>query len=216
MVIIPMWKSKKSCSKDLPKNGIQNNAGKNMNFTQQNSDLTVYCWNVDSVWVVPVGHAHCLVTKRGWGHHHHHQHHHHPVITIIIIITIIAIIITVSGQAWPSSSSNYPLFLNGPLHEILNCNLTVLKNGDAEPKKWLIQRKGHYRNAPLKNGLTKMPCCLKILVSWGDFFDIGLLLYPVQDHTMQCCNRKPFWVAEPEIVVLHRPFLILRLLQNIV
>ena len=110
-----------------------------------------------------MGHAHCLVTKRGWGHHHHHQHHHHPVITIIIIITIITvitiiiimtiiisiitiiivitiitiipIIITVSGRARPSSSSNYPLFLTGPLQEILNFNLTVLKKADAEPKK---------------------------------------------------------------------------------
>ena len=49
----------------------------------------------------------------------------------------------------------------------------------ADPKK------GHYRTSPLKNGLTKLPCFLKILVSWGDFFDNGLLLYPVQDHTMQ-------------------------------
>ena len=50
----------------------------------------------------------------------------------------------------------------------------------------------------MKNGLTKLPCFLKILASWGDFFDNGLLLYPVQDHTMQCCTRKPFWVAKPE------------------
>ena len=62
----------------------------------------------------------------------------------------------------------------------------------ADPKK------GHYRTSPLKNGLTKLPCFLKILVSWGDFFDNGLLLYPVQDHTMQCCTRKPFWVAKLE------------------
>ena len=59
-------------------------------------------------------------------------------------------------------------------------------------------KKGHYRISPLKNGLKKLPCFLKILVSWGDFFDNGLLLYPVQDHTMQCCTRKPFWVAKPE------------------
>ena len=62
----------------------------------------------------------------------------------------------------------------------------------ADPKK------GHYRTSPLKNGLTKLPCFLKILASWGDFFDNGLLLYPVQDHTMQCCTRKPFWVAKLE------------------
>ena len=98
---------------------------------------------------------------------------------------------------------------------LLQEHLTVLKKADAEPKKGR-SKKGHYRTSPLKNGLIKLPCFLTILVSWGDFFDIGLLLYPVQVHTMQCCNRKPFWVAEPEIVVLHRPFLILRLLQNIV
>ena len=62
----------------------------------------------------------------------------------------------------------------------------------ADPKK------GHYRISPLKNGLTKLPCFLKILASWGDFFDNGLLLYPVQDHTMQCCTRKPFWEAKRE------------------
>ena len=90
--------------------------------------------------------------KRGWGHHHHHHHqhhhhhHHHPVITIIIIITIIVIIIimtiiTVSGRARPSSSSNYPLFLTGPLQEILDFNLTVLKKADAEPKKGRSKKK---------------------------------------------------------------------------
>ena len=43
-----------------------------------------------------------------------------------------------------------------------------------------------------------MPCFLKILASWGDFFDNGLLPHPVSDHTMQCCTRKPFIVAKPE------------------
>ena len=72
------------------------------------------------------------------------------------------------------------------------------KKGRCRTKKRPIQKKGHYRTSPLKNGLTKLPCFLKILVSWGDFFDNGLLLYPVQDHTMQCCTRKPFWVAKLE------------------
>ena len=72
------------------------------------------------------------------------------------------------------------------------------KKGRCRTKKRPIQKKGHYRTSPLKNGLTKLPCFLKILVSWGDFFDNGLLLYPVQDHTMQCCTRKPFWVAKPK------------------
>ena len=63
------------------------------------------------------------------------------IITIIIIMTIITIIITVSGRARPSSSSNYPLFLTGPLQEILNFNLTVLKKADAEPKKGRSKKK---------------------------------------------------------------------------
>ena len=63
------------------------------------------------------------------------------IMTIIIIITIITIIITVSGRARPSSSSNYPLFLTGPLQEILNFNLTVLKKADAEPKKGRSKKK---------------------------------------------------------------------------
>ena len=62
----------------------------------------------------------------------------------------------------------------------------------ADPKK------GHYRTSPLKNGLTKLPCFLKILASWGDFFDNGLLIYPFSDHTIQCCTQKPFWVAKLE------------------
>ena len=62
----------------------------------------------------------------------------------------------------------------------------------ADPKK------GHYRTSPLKNGLTKLPCFLKILASWGDFFDNGLLIYPFSGHTMQCCTRKPFLVAKLE------------------
>ena len=27
------------------------------------------------------------------------------------------------------------------------------------------------------------------------FFDIGLLLYPLPHHTLQCCTRKSFWVT---------------------
>ena len=46
----------------------------------------------------------------------------------------------------------------------------------------------------------KLPCFLKLLDSWGDFFDNDLLLYPVSDHTMQCCTRKPNWSLK---VVLH-------------
>ena len=74
----------------------------------------------------------------------------------------------------------------------------ITKKADAEPKKSRSNKKSRCRNSLLKNGPTKLPCFLKILVSWGDFFDNGLLLCPVQDHTMQCCTRKPFWVAKLE------------------
>ena len=67
------------------------------------------------------------------------------------------------------------------------------KKGRCRTKKRPIQKKGHYRTSPLKNGLTKLPCFLKILASWGDFFDNGLMIYPFSDHTMQCCTQKPMW-----------------------
>ena len=73
-----------------------------------------------------------------------------------------------------------------------------LRKGRCRTKKRPIQKKGHCRTSPLKNGLAKLPCFLKILASWGDFFDNGLLIYPFSDHTIQCCTQKPFWVAKLE------------------
>ena len=73
-----------------------------------------------------------------------------------------------------------------------------LRKGRCRTKKRPIQKKGHCRTSPLENGLAKLPCFLKILASWGDFFDNGLLIYPFSDHTIQCCTQKPFWVAKLE------------------
>ena len=60
----------------------------------------------------------------------------------------------------------------------------------SRPKKTIVElhpwKKG-WQNCPV-------PC----LASWRDFFDNGLLLYSVSDHTTQCCTQKPFWVAKPE------------------
>ena len=71
----------------------------------------------------------------------------------------------------------------------------ITKKADAEPKKSRSNKKSRCRTSLLKNGPTKLPCLLIILVSWVDFFDIGLLLYPVPHHTLQCCTRKSFWVT---------------------
>ena len=74
----------------------------------------------------------------------------------------------------------------------------ITKKADAEPKKSRSNKKSRCRNSLLKNGPTKLPCLLIILASWVDFFDIGLLLYPLPHHTLQCCTRKSFWVTGPE------------------
>ena len=71
----------------------------------------------------------------------------------------------------------------------------ITKKADAEPKKSRSNKKSRCRTSLLKNGPTKLPCLLIILASWVDFFDIGLLLYPVPHHTLQCCTRKSFWVT---------------------
>ena len=71
----------------------------------------------------------------------------------------------------------------------------ITKKADAEPKKSRSNKKSRCRNSLLKNGSTKLPCLLILLASWVDFFDIGLLLYPVPHHTLQCCTRKSFWVT---------------------
>ena len=71
----------------------------------------------------------------------------------------------------------------------------ITKKADAEPKKSRSNKKSRCRNSLLKNGPTKLPCLLIILASWVDFFDIGLLLYPLPHHTLQCCTRKSFWVT---------------------
>ena len=71
----------------------------------------------------------------------------------------------------------------------------ITKKADAEPKKSRSNKKSRCRNSLLKNGPTKLPCLLIILASWVDFFDIGLLLYPLPHHTLQCCSRKSFWVT---------------------
>ena len=49
----------------------------------------------------------------------------------------------------------------------------------------------HCRISPLKNGMTKLPCFLKNLASWGDFFDNGLLLYPASK--LFCIGFSLFW-----------------------
>ena len=71
----------------------------------------------------------------------------------------------------------------------------ITKKADAEPKKSRSNKKSRCRTSLLKNGPTKLPCLLIILASWVDFFDIGLLLYPVPHHTLQCYTRKSFWVT---------------------
>ena len=71
----------------------------------------------------------------------------------------------------------------------------ITKKADAEPKKSRSNKKSRCRTSLLKNGPTKLPGLLIILASWVDFFDIGLLLYPVPHHTLQCCTRKSFWVT---------------------
>ena len=71
----------------------------------------------------------------------------------------------------------------------------ITKKADAEPKKSRSNKQSRCRTSLLKNGPTKLPCLLIILASWVDFFDIGLLLYPVPHHTLQCCTRKSFWVT---------------------
>ena len=71
----------------------------------------------------------------------------------------------------------------------------ITKKADAEPKKSRSNKKSRCRNSLLKNGPTKLPCLLILLASWVDFFDIGLLLYPLPHHTLQCCTRKSFWVT---------------------
>ena len=81
---------------------------------------------------------------------------------------------------------------------LLQEHKTVLKKSRCRTKKKPIKKKSHRRTSFLKNGLTKLPCFLKILASCGDFFTNGQLLYPFSDHTMQCCTRKPFWVAKLE------------------
>ena len=71
----------------------------------------------------------------------------------------------------------------------------ITKKADAEPKKSRSNKKSRCRTSLLKNGPTKLPGLLIILASWVEFFDIGLLLYPVPHHTLQCCTRKSFWVT---------------------
>ena len=71
----------------------------------------------------------------------------------------------------------------------------ITKKADAEPKKSRSNKKSRCRNSLLKNGPTKLPCLLILLASWVDFFDIGLLPYPLPHHTLQYCTRKSFWVT---------------------
>ena len=67
------------------------------------------------------------------------------------------------------------------------------KKKQMQNQKKFIQKKAIVELHP-----WKLPYFLKILACWVDFFANGLLIYSVSDHTMQCCTRKPFWVAKPK------------------
>ena len=74
----------------------------------------------------------------------------------------------------------------------------ITKKADAEPKKSRSNKKSRCRTSLLKNGPTKLPCLFIILASWVDFFDIGLLLYPLPITPCNAALENHFEWPEPE------------------